>query len=549
MVDLVTPAAVRSDATEAIRAVEAAIARGDRNQAVALAEAAIANGVEHPLVLNLAALPFEEAGRDSEALGLLRRAVELSPSDVGSRNALGLCLLRLDHPGEAIRQFDQVLALQPLAAFAHVNRGNALFSQGDIDAAEQSFRRAIEIDPGHCMAAAGLARIAAGRGAYPAARLWAERALAALPDLPDAVLSLATAELGEGNGTVAESRLRRLLQHPRLAPLEAAHAYGQLGDVLHAARRHSEAATAYTECNSRLRSIYAPRYRDEDSALEYANAMIRVLKEIPADRWRQPNRVATAPGGATEHVFLLGFPRSGTTLLEVVLEGHSRVVSLEERESLLDGVREYMYRPEDLVRLARATSAQLEPLRAAYWRNVEQFGVQVGGKMFVDKHPLNTLKLPLIARLFPKAKILFACRDPRDVVLSCFRHRFQMSAPIFELLTLEGAARYYDAVMRLGLMCFGASGLPTLLVRHEDLVTEFSREWRRICEFLAIEWEPAMGDFALRGRANAALTPSSPQLLRGLNTEGVGQWLRYRELLAPVQPMLAPWVRQFFYAD
>ena len=61
-------------------------------------------------------------------------------------------------------------------------------------------------------------------------------------------------------------------------------------------------------------------------------------------------------------------------------------------------------------------------------------GIDVAGKVFVDKHPLNTLKLPLIARLFPHAKILFACRDPRDVMLSCFRHRFQMSAPIYELL-------------------------------------------------------------------------------------------------------------------
>ena len=93
--------------------------------------------------------------------------------------------------------------------------------------------------------------------------------------------------------------------------------------------------------------------------------------------------------------------------------------------------------------------APLEPLRAAYWQLVAKAGIDMAGKMFVDKHPLNTLKLPLIARLFPRAKILFACRDPRDVVLSCFRHRFQMSAPIYEMLSLQGAARYYDAVMAL----------------------------------------------------------------------------------------------------
>src|SRR5207253_8973942 len=129
--------------------------------------------------------------------------------------------------------------------------------------------------------------------------------------------------------------------------------------------------------------------------------------------------------------------------------------------------------PLDLEPLARADERELRELRSAYWERVRRGGVDVTGKVFVDKHPLNTLKLPLIARLFPHAKILFACRDPRDVVLSCFRHRFQMSAPIYELLSLPGAARYYDAVMALAVCLTTALKLNMCLVRHEDVVTEF----------------------------------------------------------------------------
>jgi tetratricopeptide (TPR) repeat protein len=540
---------IGDDEAHALRAIEAAIRRGERAQAAELACALLARGAEHPLVLNLAALSSEEAGRDEEAERLLRRAVVLAPADPGSRNALGLCLLRLDRADEALAEFEQLLAAQPTLAFVHANRGNALFALGEIDAAEASFKRAIELQPTHCIAAAGLARIAAGRGIFPGARHWAERALATLPDLPDATLSLAAAELGEGKGPSAESRVRRLLQHPRLAPLERANAYGLLGDVLDAAKRHGEAFEAYAECNRSLRALYAPRYGGAHPAFEYATGMIRVIEQIPRERWRPPGPAAATRAAPSGHVFLLGFPRSGTTLLEVVLEGHSRVVSLEERESLLEGIREFMRRPEDLERLAQASADELEAFRTAYWRNVERSGVQVQDKVFVDKHPFNTLKLPLIARLFPNARIVFACRDPRDIVLSCFRHRFQMSAPIFELLSLEDAARYYDAVMRFGLTCIGAAGLTTCLVRHEDLVTEFNREMQRVCAFLAIEWEPAMGDFALRSRARAMLTPSTAQLLRGLNTEGVGQWRHYRDRLAPVLALLAPWIKQFLYDD
>jgi hypothetical protein len=89
--------------------------------------------------------------------------------------------------------------------------------------------------------------------------------------------------------------------------------------------------------------------------------------------------------------------------------------------------------------------------------------------------------------------------------------------------------------------------LDTCLVRHEDLVTEFAREMRRICTFLRLEWSPAMGDFALRSKNRGVLTPSTAQLMRGLSTEGLGQWRRYRTHLDPVQETLDPWVTRFYY--
>jgi hypothetical protein len=121
-----------------------------------------------------------------------------------------------------------------------------------------------------------------------------------------------------------------------------------------------------------------------------------------------------------------------------------------------------------------------------------------------------------------------------------------MSAPIYELLTIEGAARYYDAVMQLLIRLMGSLTVDTCLVRHEDLVTEFEREMKRICKFLNLEWVPAMGDFALRTQRREVLTPSTAQLVRGLNTEGLGQWRRYRTRLAPVLSLLDPWVKRFY---
>jgi tetratricopeptide (TPR) repeat protein len=499
------------------------------------------------LLLNVAALQLEQQGRSLQAAQLLERAVRLAPSDLGSRNALGLCLLRLERPRQALEQFESLLKSNPAVPYVHTSRGNALLVLGEITAAEASFTRAIEIDSGQSLAYAGLAHIASSRGAYEQAREWAERTLAGVPGFPGAVMSLASADMHQRRAPDAEGRLRSLLDDSRLTELERAYATGLLGDALDAQSRPAEAFDAYGACNEVLARVYAPRYGADESALGYARGMLKYFERAVPGVWKAQPAMGPDFSGVRGHVFLLGFPRSGTTLLEVILEGHPDVVSLEEQELLVDSVQQFMRRPEDLDGLLRAAPATLEAARAAYWRRVAQAGANVAGKVFVDKYPLNTLKLPLIARLFPGAKILLACRDPRDIVLSCFRHRFSMSAPIYELLSIEGAARYYDAIMQLLVRFTAALTQETCLVRHEDLVTEFRREMRRICTFLDLRWDPAMGDFALRTRYRAVLTPSTAQLVRGLNTEGLGQWRRYGAQLVPVLSLLKPWVERFSY--
>lgn len=532
---------------ETLHAVHEAAQSGNFAQAGAIASAAIVGGLEHPLLLNVVALNLEQEGRAVQAEWLLNRAVQVAPRDESSRNALGLCLLRLERPAEALKQFDALLELNPALPFAHAGRGNALLAMGEIGRAEQSFHRAIELDPDHGIALAGLAHIASSRGVYSEARAWAEKSLAQVPGFPDAVMSLASAELGQRQKLEAESRIRALLTDSRISPLERAYANGLLGDILDAQDRRKEAILAYTACNEELQRQYAQSFRDQLDALEYVRSMTRLFEGSESADWKPRLPLAQDRSCALGHVFLLGFPRSGTTLLEVILEGHPDVVSLEEKESLIDSVNEFMRRPEDLVRLQHAPSAVLESLRAAYWQRVAGEGIDVSGKIFIDKHPFNSLKLPLIAKLFPDAKILFACRDPRDIVLSCFRRRFRMCAPIYQLLTLDGAARYYDAVMTLLLRVMNVFAFNTCLVRHEDLVTGFAREMKRVCSFIELEWAPAMGDFALRTKDRAVLTPSTAQLVRGLNTEGIGQWRRYREYLEPVFPLLEPWIKRFYY--
>lgn len=530
----------------ALLAVQAAAQSGDMAAAANLAERVLAGGLENPMLLNLAALKLENEGRLEDAAVLLRRARALAPRDIGVLNALGLCLHRLEDYADAVEQFDAALAIQPDLAPGYYNRGAALDAMGRLDLAEADYRRTLELHPAHHPALAGIASLMGRRGDHAGARDLAEKALEIQPNFPDAIMTLAAAEAFAGAADRAIARLRTLIADPNITPVQGALAMGLLGDLLDAQDRTDEAFAAYARCNTTLREAYAGRLGGQ-RALAYSRELAAQFEGLRPGGWPTGRSTPAATGPARGHVFLTGFPRSGTTLLEQVMASHPDVEALEERETLIDGVRAYLRSPLQLDRLAGAGDAELEPLREAYWRRVSEQGADPAGKVFVDKHPFNTFKLPLIARLFPDAKVLFARRDPRDVVLSAYRRRFRMSGPMFELLSLEDAAAYYDTAMALAGRLQETCAQQVLVVRHESLVADFDAEVKAICGFVGLDWTEAMRGFAGRTRDRVIATPSAAQLSRGLSTEGIGQWRRYRHALAPVLPVLAPWVERFGY--
>jgi tetratricopeptide (TPR) repeat protein len=465
---------------------------------------------------------------------------------VGARNALALCLQKLDRPAEAVAQVDVLLSQHPNLGYAHANKGNALMALGALGRAKLSHERALELEPGNLAAIAGLATIATHRGEHTEARRFAEQALARVPGLPDPVLCLAAAELAVGATDEALTLLWQLIGDPRAAPVDKARASGLLGDVLDARGLYREAFDAYTACNDAMREIHR-RYASGTSVLAYAQALSSAMRRTTAEQWRACPAAVRSDRDPQAHVFLIGFPRSGTTLLEVVLDGHPEIASIEEHELLTEGVLRYMCEPLDFGALIGADEAELDRLRAAYWARVGSAGVDVTGKVFIDKHPLNTLKLPLIARLFPNAKILFACRDPRDVVLSCFRRRFKMNPAMYELLTLRGAAAFYDVVMGFGEQVRPLLGLDWHVVRYESLVEDLALETSRVCEFVGLSSVAGMGDFAERVQGREHSTPSTAQLARGLDRGGIGHWRHYAEALQPVQLTLRHWVDSLGY--
>jgi tetratricopeptide (TPR) repeat protein len=530
--------------------VDQALAERDYPRAASLAADAIASGGRDPSLFNLAGFAKSEAGDYEGALELLHQGLEIAPTDHFLLYSIGFCLSRLERYDGALAAFDSALQVRPGAPAPLFQKGLILSRRGDEDGALAHYDAAIAADPNYEDPLAGRATIAAQHGRFDEARAFAARALKIDPRQPLANLAIAQADLEEGEAQTVVDRLEPQLDNPAILEGDRSLFYSTIGDAFDALDRRDEAFAAWSKGKALSRQIFA----EHEVGLAAVDGTARLETFIPFALSLAPMRPkppeapeAPQPGAPREHVFLLGFPRSGTTLLEQVLAGHPDVVTLEEKPLLEAAVREFLMDKASFERLIDADDTLLDPFRDLYWQLVRGQGLEPRGKVFIDKMPLYSLNLPLIARLFPSAKILFAERDPRDVVFSCFRRAFQINAGMYQFTSLEGSARFYDLTMtaaRAYLKSFPMDVRPT---RHETLVMDFEGETRALCEFLGLEWIDALTRFAERARKRSIRTPSAPQVRRGLYSSGIGQWRRYAGHLAPVMPILEHWAKTLGY--
>lgn len=515
------------------QAAAAALAR--RNFAAALALGRQWAGLR-PLdpganqVTGLAAL---ELGDLATAKAHLRRAAVSAPNNANIHNALGIALKRGGELESARAAFKRAGELG--AAEAWRNLGNLENDANAVDAAIGAYRAAIAANGADAAAHALLATMLERRHALKEARAHAERALALDTNNAIARVALAQVALREKAFVEAEVVALPVAADPAASKTNRALAWGVVGEARDRLDSAHEAFAAFQNANALLAEVYGELLHDahlpyHPEGVRRMMAMLDIAACPAASGFQRP-----AP------IFLVGFPRSGTTLLDQILSSHAHLFSMEEREAFAESVSDVLAGSASVSDLDR----EIERRRGDYWARAT---TPPGERLLVDKLPLNIIFLPLIARVFPDAKIIFALRDPRDVILSCFQQRFGMNAAMAQFLDLGNAAGYYDLVMSLMQACRAHLPLAVLQVRYEDVVTDLERQARALTGFLGLPFDPAMLSFEETALKRDINTPSARQVIEPLYRRSIGRWRRYRAELAPVLPILDEWAQRFGYA-
>jgi hypothetical protein len=250
---------------------------------------------------------------------------------------------------------------------------------------------------------------------------------------------------------------------------------------------------------------------------------------------------------------LTSHPRSGTTLIEQLLDSHDEVISADEfdvfsRWVFIPIVRKFRHSVPILTALEHVPAAVRQMARATYWQQTEAILNQsFGERMLVDKNPGMMILMPVINWAFPEMKMLIALRDPRDVVLSCFMQKVPLTPISSNWLSLSEAADYYTRVMKTWLTVRGLTQSPWLEFRYEDVVVDLEREAHRILEFLGLPWDDRVLKFYEHAREKLVRSPTYKDVTQPVYQRSVGRWQNYAKHLEPIQAALQPFVKEFGY--
>ncbi len=498
---------------------------GDLETAARSYRRILARTPRHAKALQLLGAVALQEGRDGEAVELLERSIALKPDDAQVQGNLGLVYEKQGRLEDAARCFARAATLEPDSAEAHLNLANILRKQDRLDAAAASYRRALALKPADPAAHLNLGATLQAQGRFDAAVAEYESALAAQPDFAKAYKALVMARKVAGDDPVV-ARIEALLRRSPAHPERQIQCHFALGKCFDDIGDYDRAFEHYRAANT---------IKKRRLAFDGA-AFARETERIMATFGQAFFQAGAGLGNPSERpVFVVGMPRSGTTLVEQILASHPGACGagelpdmgwmIEDLPRRLGGAAPY---PECAARIEPDLVADLSHAYLARLAERSHEALRV-----IDKTPYNFRRLGFIWLLFPRARVIHCRREPLDVCLSCYFQDFASQPFASDLMDI---ALFYREYERLMAHWNTVLPLPVLDVRYEELVDDTEAVSRRIVEFCGLQWDPAC--LAFHGRDRAVQTASLWQVRQPIYRTSVQRWRRYEKHLGVLMRVL-----------
>ena len=488
--------------------------------------------------------------------------------------------------GPALAGYRDLLRRYPAIAELWFELGNAASGELDFALANQAYRRARELASRNSSLLSTIGGQYQGLRQLDEARACYEQAVAANPGSVDARISLAVWFEKERRLDEAWECVEAILaQHPRDDQARYFRAV-----LLHRKKRDAEAETALRDlikdgpqypyvkyAAPHLLGVVLDQLGQYDEAMRWlvtAKAQVRTITDTSllekgydeGDRRRREllagltpemiRRWRREPPVSKENyqiAFLGGHPRSGTTLLEQILDANPDVLAFDEPSAFHQEVEKQLHfkpSPNAFDQLDTLPASRRAEMRRRYVKSLlREVPGQPAQRVLVDKNPSPTMSLNVWLRVFPELKVIIALRDPRDVIISCFFLNIMLNATNANFLSLERTAKHYADLMDVWLRLRELGGFDWIESRYEDVVEDLDKEGRKVTEFLGLTWHEAQARSHETARRKVLYAPTYHDVTQPVYKRAVGRWERYAQALAPVQAKLAPYCRAFGYPE
>ncbi len=491
---------------------------------------------------NLAVLNLQSGNFDA-SIPFFEKAKKLNPNSSQVYFNLALALDKKKEKNLAIKNFQKVIELEPNNAMAFFNIGTIYNDIFNTNKAEEYLNKSIDLKPNFVLAYNNLFNLYDRSNQLEKYSKLLDKAQKVLAEKDLLNFYEGIHQYKKKNYKIAIDKLENLNLNENNF-IQNINKFGILAKCYDQIENFDKAFLNF-KVNNNLVSKYHGKNIDENVYIKYVTQRIEFFQDFKISRWKQ----YSFEKELSNPIFLVGFPRSGTTLLDTIFRTNSDVEVIEEKPIL----KNFLIKLEketknDFNQLDNLSQKYIEEMKHFYFKEREQYQKDKKAKIVIDKLPLNIIHIAEILRFFPNAKFIFALRHPYDSVLSCFMQQFELNPAMKNFLTLESSAHLYDLVMKLWEIYSEIFSINFHFIKYEDVVTNFEKTTQEIFKYLGLNWSDKTKDFYITAKDRIDIsTPSYNQVTSPLYLKSINRWKNYEEQFKNVRKNLDKWVNQFNY--
>ena len=490
-------------------------------------------------------ITYQEMGKVGKAINSFRQAIIHEPDFTEAHNSLGFSYLELGKFNEAQKHISYAISINPKNAIAHYNLGVLFQEIGNSSDTLECYKQAIKLDPKFSNAYLNLFNFYEKTNELEKALSVIENAKGkVIEKKADFLFYEALIHFRKEEYGIAEKLIKRI-NKDEISINRKTNFLKLKSNLYHHKKQFHQAFESYKAMND---SIISSNDYDIDAAELYYKQQSEKVFELKQLIKQSPYGIK-ATANWFQPTFLIGFPRSGTTLLDSILRSHSKINVVEE-QPIVQKMKSQIELGDfsKIEKIEKIRSSNTEKLSRIYLKELEKYYKLNTNGILIDKLPLNILELPLINKVFPQAKFLLAIRHPFDCVMSCWMQNFKINPAMSNMVNLDRIVDFYCKSMEILSLSQKRYSLEIHKVRYEDLVIDFKGEVTNILKFLDLDWENELLNYHQTAKSREKIkTPSYSQVVKPIYNSASYRWEKYEDKLEQYKSRLAPWIKEYRY--